>query len=1063
MKVQLDKSEFLHKEVAFLGHIVTREGVKPNPEKMEIIRKWPLPKNEKELRGFLGILGYYRKFIRDFAKIAKPLTKTLRKGEAITHTKDFVDAFERCRNILTSSDILQYPNFDKPFILTTDASNFAVGAVLSQGQIGSDKPIAFASRTLNKSEENYSAIEKELLAIVWACKYFRPYLYGRKFTLYTDHKPLTYSLNLKNSNSRLIHWRLYLEEFDYEIKYRPGKQNIVADSLSRVREEINLNEAEENSSSTSESDTSSDGATAHSADTDDSDFIPGTEKPLNEFCNQIVLKIGPNEEETYEEIFPRVFRRKITKLIFGVPYLIKMFKNYIDPKRSNCILCPEKLIQTIQIVYKNYFSRGKPFKIYFSQKILIDLKTAEEQNIVIEQTHENGHRGVWENNRQIANRYYFPAMKRKIRQFVRLCRICNKNKYERHPYKIMLGPTPDPKKPLDLIHLDIFLKQPNIFLSFLDKFSRYATLIPIKSRNIQDMLRSQLLKLITLTFITTSSSRTIQIHDLTRNPGLVTLQTGNVLIKTGRHRIYHTIDLEDYRPLLNNIAITIDGLKIFTDFSDVYITLQSKFKKAQNTYMKLLPNRRNKRGAFNFLGSAIKAITGNLDEEDRIQIDNDINDLKRGNQELIRQNNIQVTINKHLGKRINKLIDSVNEQQRIIKQQIISARQSLITNKLVNQNFTAIRQAFKISYHVDLIQEHLDSIFEVIQLAKINIISKNFLEAEELKFISDKLEEQNITIQHPDQAYDYLDIRALFKESILYFIIGVPQILPHPFTSLLLEPLPINGQIIKLPWHKAAIYGNSTYFIKGSCQSIGENSICEEDKLDDTSDDRCFSKIIRGSPGKCTFTNYRNTTNIKRLTDNHIIIIITTVTLSSDCLHNNRVLTGTMLLFFENCTISLNNKTFSSITFPSRIIPTIVPLDGVKIEQNEFEQNLDFHTLKKLHFQNREQLEIIKTRYFIQTSTSLGLSSICFIIGLIVIVYHWYQKKRTPNEEKPNISSADNHHPNTIVSGRSKLDEGVVNASNIIFPTATEPITVEQLIGSINSQTQAKQQFRTPT
>lgn len=122
------------------------------------------------MRGFLGILGYYRKFIRDFAKLAKPLTNALRKGEEITHSKEFIDAFENCRSILSGSNIFQYPDFSRQFNLTTDASNFAVGAVLSQGPIGSDKPIAFASRTLNKSEEKYSAIEKELLAVVWACK-----------------------------------------------------------------------------------------------------------------------------------------------------------------------------------------------------------------------------------------------------------------------------------------------------------------------------------------------------------------------------------------------------------------------------------------------------------------------------------------------------------------------------------------------------------------------------------------------------------------------------------------------------------------------------------------------------------------------------------------------------------------------------------------------------------------------------------------------------------------------------------------------------------------------------
>ena len=143
-------------------------------------------------------------------------------------------AFNKCKTLLTSSHVLQYPDFGKPFILTTDASNFAIGAVLSQGPIGKDRPVAFASRTLTKTEEKYSVIEKELLAIFWACKYFRPYLFGKKFTVFTDHKPLTYIFSLKDPNDKMIRWRLRLEEFDYEVKYRPGKQNVVADGLYRI-------------------------------------------------------------------------------------------------------------------------------------------------------------------------------------------------------------------------------------------------------------------------------------------------------------------------------------------------------------------------------------------------------------------------------------------------------------------------------------------------------------------------------------------------------------------------------------------------------------------------------------------------------------------------------------------------------------------------------------------------------------------------------------------------------------------------------------------------------------
>lgn len=119
--------------------------------------------------------------------------------------------------------------------MTTDASNFAIGAVLSQGPIGSDRPVAYASRTLSDTEIKYSTIEKELLAIIWATKHFRPYLYGNKFTIYTDHRPLAWLYSLKEPNSKLTRWRLRLEEFDFEIKYKKGTQNTNADALPRIR------------------------------------------------------------------------------------------------------------------------------------------------------------------------------------------------------------------------------------------------------------------------------------------------------------------------------------------------------------------------------------------------------------------------------------------------------------------------------------------------------------------------------------------------------------------------------------------------------------------------------------------------------------------------------------------------------------------------------------------------------------------------------------------------------------------------------------------------------------
>lgn len=166
-KIQLDKSAFLKKEVSYFGHVVTTEGVKPNPDKLKAVRSYPIPKTPKEVKVFLGMLGYYREFIKDFAKITKPLTKSLKKNNKIDiNNPVYRESFELCKNLLTNEPLLQYPDFEKPFNLTTDASNFAIGSILSYGPIGKDLPIAYASRTLNDHELNYSTIEKELLTII---------------------------------------------------------------------------------------------------------------------------------------------------------------------------------------------------------------------------------------------------------------------------------------------------------------------------------------------------------------------------------------------------------------------------------------------------------------------------------------------------------------------------------------------------------------------------------------------------------------------------------------------------------------------------------------------------------------------------------------------------------------------------------------------------------------------------------------------------------------------------------------------------------------------------------
>lgn len=233
LKLQPDKCEFLRKEVAYLGHVISEEGVKPDPGKLESIRHYPRPTSQTKIKQFLGLAGYYRRFIENFSGHARPMTQLLQKSAIFKWTGAQEQAFSILKEALCNAPVLQYPDFTKNFIITTDASNCAIGAVISQGEIGKDRPISYASRTLSKPELNYSTIEKELLAIVYAVTQFRPYVYGREFLLVTDHKPLVWLHNVKDPANRLVHWRLKLANYQYKIIYKPGKINSNADALSR--------------------------------------------------------------------------------------------------------------------------------------------------------------------------------------------------------------------------------------------------------------------------------------------------------------------------------------------------------------------------------------------------------------------------------------------------------------------------------------------------------------------------------------------------------------------------------------------------------------------------------------------------------------------------------------------------------------------------------------------------------------------------------------------------------------------------------------------------------------
>jgi hypothetical protein len=233
LKVSAKKCHFFQEKVAFLGHIVSPEGVATDPAKVEAVHKWPQPRNVHHVRSFLGTCSYYRRFIKGFATIAKPLHQLTEKQIDFKWTTECQQAFETLKHLLTSAPILGYPSTASPFLLDTDASGFGIGAVLSQVQEGVERVIAYFSRTLNKAERNYCVTRRELLAVVEAVKHFHHHLYGLHFTVRTDHGALNWLLRFKNPEGQMARWLEVLAAYDLEIIHRPGRQHGNADGLSR--------------------------------------------------------------------------------------------------------------------------------------------------------------------------------------------------------------------------------------------------------------------------------------------------------------------------------------------------------------------------------------------------------------------------------------------------------------------------------------------------------------------------------------------------------------------------------------------------------------------------------------------------------------------------------------------------------------------------------------------------------------------------------------------------------------------------------------------------------------
>lgn len=487
LKINLEKCQFFRPEVTYLGHICSEKGISVDPSKVEILKQFPIPKNSNEVKSFVAFANFYRKFIKNFATMSIPLNQLTRKHVKFTWNTEHQQAFDKIKDSLTKMPILNYPDFEKPFLLTTDASNLSMGFVLSQEINGEDKPISFGSKAFTPGESNKSTIEKELTAIHFGINYFRPYLFGRKFIIRTDHKPLIYLYSLKKPSSKLTRMRWDLEEYDFELEYIKGKDNVVSDYLSRL-----------------------DFKDIQNIKIDKNNSLPITRSMTRNLLNNNNKEVNNNNDKIISDNDPNFNNGKILEDDFnlkGIPvvsttfdkenvYVKINFKNkktlngaiakcYCENKPNNkCTNCKKMLIcffhllnhlariqnvNEVKINENNYIFNKvtiPQFKEIGNELTKINIKifknkekitNNEEKMKILNKYHDNkitgGHSGISRTYDKIRQFYHWPLLKKDVRNYIKNCKTCQINNFkEKHREDLTITETPS--FPFESIQID---------------------------------------------------------------------------------------------------------------------------------------------------------------------------------------------------------------------------------------------------------------------------------------------------------------------------------------------------------------------------------------------------------------------------------------------------------------------------------------------------------------------------------------------------------------------------------------------------------------------------------
>ena len=485
IKLSPSKCSMFQKRVKYVGHVVSAAGVEPDDDKIAKVKEWPIPTNSEEVRRFLGFVGYYRRFIKNFSMIARPLTslipttaKSKKTGKKKTKMplwiweKEQQQAFESLRESLSSASILSYPDFDLPFEVHTDASSVGLGAVLYQLQQGKYRVIAYASRGLNKSESHYPAHKLEFLSLKWAVtEKFQEYLYGKKFTVITDNNPLTYVLTTAKLDATGHRWVAALAAFDFDIHYRPGRNNADADALSRLPEQqqkeripISLDSVKTIASVCCKR--------SNLPLIESLDIEPDTVEPLLQLPSQQMKQFDVQQEQQRCPILRQ---------------WIHFVENEQFPRKQELPFIPESS------VFRKNFSKLKMINGKLFREVITDFGAVQQLVVpprlideVLRYSHDNlGHPGRDKTTAFIRDRFFWPGMSQDIENWIKGCKNCLLRKSQTNIRAPLISI--ETSEALELVCLDYLSLETSKggyqnILVITDHFTRYAVAVPTRNQ-----------------------------------------------------------------------------------------------------------------------------------------------------------------------------------------------------------------------------------------------------------------------------------------------------------------------------------------------------------------------------------------------------------------------------------------------------------------------------------------------------------------------------------------------------------------------------------------------------